>query len=61
MHFDIVEAIRKKQYAKQESISIENGDVVDISIDDGDVVIRPGVPSELRAEEEIDPSEIASS
>lgn len=57
MHFDIVEAIRQKQYAKQESISIENGEVVDISIDDGDVVIRPGVPRELRTEDEIDPSE----
>ena len=43
MHFDIVEAIRQKQYQKQESIAIENGDVVDISIDDDTVVINLGV------------------
>ncbi len=61
MHFDIVEAIRQKQYAKQESIRIENGDVIDISIDDDSVVIRLGIPREQIAEEEIDPSEIAGS
>ncbi len=51
MHFDIIEAIRQKQYKKQQSISIENGDVVDISISDGKVVVSPGVPPGLGPEE----------
>ena len=46
------------QYAKHESVSFENGDVVDISINDGKVVISRGVHRERRAEEEIDPSAI---
>ena len=44
MHFDIVEAVRQKQFKHQQSISIENGDLIDISITDGTVVISPGVP-----------------
>lgn len=58
MHFDIVEAIRQKQYKKMESIRIENGKVVDISIEDGGIVISPGAPPELRTEEEIEPHQI---
>lgn len=46
MHFDIVEAIRQKQYAYEESASTENGDPIDISIDDGTVVVRVGVSAE---------------
>ncbi len=52
MHFDIGEAIRQKQYKHQQSISIENGDMVDISISDGKVVISPGVSPEPGPEEE---------
>ena len=54
MHFAIVEAIRQKQREYVRSISIENGDTVDITIDDGKVVVRPGV----RPHEEIQPREI---
>ncbi|MHB8178055.1 MAG: hypothetical protein ACYDA5_04250 [Vulcanimicrobiaceae bacterium] len=54
MHFDIVEAIRQKQRKHARSVSIDNGDMVDISIDDGKVVVRPGV----RPQEEIEPTEI---
>jgi hypothetical protein len=43
MHFDIVEAIRQKQREYVRSISVENGETVDISIDDGNVVVRSGV------------------
>ena len=55
MHFDIVEAIRQKQREYVRSISIDNGDTLDISIDEGKVVVRPGV----RPEEEVEPPEIA--
>ncbi len=58
MHFDIIEAIRQKQYKKQQSISIENGDVVDISISDGKVVVSPAVPPGIESQEEIEPVEI---
>lgn len=42
MHFDIEEVVRQKQYVHEESIRIDSGDDVDISIcDDGTVVVRP--------------------
>ena len=46
MHFDIVEAVRQKQFKHQQSLSVENGDVVDISLIDGTVIVRPGVSPE---------------
>jgi hypothetical protein len=50
MHIDIVEAIRQKQREYVRSVSIENGDTIDINIDDGRVVVRPGVmPDDERA------------
>lgn len=50
MHFDIIEAVRQKQHKQQESISIENGDVVDINITNGKVVVSRGAPAELKPE-----------
>lgn len=58
MHFDIVEAIRQKQRKEQRSISIENGDVVDITIsDDGKVIVSPAVPPRRDREDEIEPKD----
>jgi hypothetical protein len=39
MHLDIVEAVRQKQYKKQQSVRTENGDLFDISMTDGRVVV----------------------
>lgn len=47
MHFDIVEALRQKQYTHQESISIEDGELIDISISEGSVVISRGESAEV--------------
>ena len=57
MHFDIIEAIRQKQHKQQQSSSIENGDVVDISITNGKVVVGRGAPAELKPEDEIMPAD----
>ena len=48
MHFDIVEAIRQKQQKQPRTVSIENGKVVDVSINDGTVVVSPVVPPEAQ-------------
>lgn len=39
MYFDIVEAIRQKQRTYVRSISVENGDIVDITATDGTIVV----------------------
>lgn len=42
MHLDIIEAIRQRQRTHVRSISIENGNLVDIIMkDDGTVVVTP--------------------
>jgi hypothetical protein len=58
MHIDIVEAIRQKQYKKMESLRNENGEAVDISISNGEVVVSPGVPPGLGLDEEIEPADV---
>lgn len=58
MHFDIIEAVRQKQQKQLRNISIENGEVVVISLRDGKVVVSREVPQGLGPEEEIKPSEI---
>jgi hypothetical protein len=57
MHFDIIESVRQKQHKQQQSISIENGDVVDISITNGKVVVGRGAPAELKPEDEVVPAD----
>ncbi len=56
MHFDIVEAVRQKQQQQVRSISIDDGDVVDISINDGTVVVSLGARLG-GSEEEVEPVE----
>jgi len=50
MNFDIIEVVRQKQHKQQRSISIENGQVVDI--------VTPRVSSRPGLQEEIEPAEI---
>ena len=42
MHFDIIEAIRQRQRTHVRSIEIENGNLVDVSMnEDGTVIVTP--------------------
>lgn len=47
MHFDIIEAVRQKQHKHERNVSIENGDLVDISMSDGNVVVRTGAANSV--------------
>ncbi len=57
MHFDIVEAVRQKQQQQVRSVSIDNGDVVDISTSDGTVVVTLGARVGAGPEEDVGPEE----
>ena len=46
MHFDIVEAMRQKQQQQARSVSVDNGDVIDITTSDGKIVVNPRPVSE---------------
>lgn len=50
MHFDIAEVIRQKQQKQPKIVSIENGNLVDISVSDGAVVVSAVVPPEAQDE-----------
>ncbi len=59
MHFDIAEVIRQKQQKQPRTISIENGKQVEITMSNGTVVVTTSFSPGPRAEEEIEPAEIA--
>jgi antitoxin component of MazEF toxin-antitoxin module len=58
MNFDIIEVVRQKQHKQQRSISIENGQVVDIDVSNDKVIVTPRVSSRPGLQEEIEPAEI---
>jgi hypothetical protein len=60
MNFDIVEVVRQKQHKQQRSISIENGDVVDIDVSDDTVIVTTRVTPGPGPQKEIEPAEIVS-
>jgi hypothetical protein len=58
MNVDIAEVIRQKQQKQPRIVSTENGDVVDIDVCNGTVVVSTRVSPGLRREEEIESAEI---